>query len=132
MNADLPTPDDPERPAHPPHVDVPLAEPRYSLFEDLQGILLASLQAALGIHLLRAAGLMTGGTAGLALVIAYATGWNFSVTFFLINIPFFGIAFWARGAVFFVKSIASSVRRSVTFPASTSSAKFTAISRLLL
>ena len=108
MAADLsPDPTTQDAPAHPPHVDVPAAEPRYSLFEDLQGILIASIQAALGIHLLRAAGLMTGGTAGLALVIAYATGWNFSVIFFLINIPFFGIAFWARGVVFFVKSIAT-------------------------
>ncbi|MBV7409885.1 YitT family protein [Maritimibacter sp. DP1N21-5] len=94
-------------PQHPPHVDVPREEPHYSLFEDLQGILIASVQAALGIHLLRTAGLMTGGTAGLALVIAYATGWNFSLTFFAINIPFFAIAWWARGPVFFVKSIAT-------------------------
>ncbi|HBZ43339.1 MAG TPA: YitT family protein [Maritimibacter sp.] len=85
----------------------PPPEPHYSLFEDLQGILIASAQAALGIHLLRTAGLMTGGTAGLALIIAYAFDWNFSVVFFTINIPFFAIAFAARGFIFLVKSIAT-------------------------
>lgn len=85
----------------------PPQEPHYKLGEDLQGILIASAEAALGIHLLRAAGLMTGGTAGLALIIAYAAGWNFSLVFFTINIPFFAFAWMARGPRFFIKSIAT-------------------------
>lgn len=78
---------------------------RYTLFEDVQGILLASVQAALGIHLLRAAGLVTGGTAGTALVISYIFGWNFSLVFFAMNIPFFAFAWAARGPVFCLKSL---------------------------
>lgn len=78
---------------------------RYTLFEDAQGLILASAQAALGIHLLRAAGLMTGGTAGTALILSYATGLNFSTLFFGLNIPFFALAWWARGPVFCVKSL---------------------------
>ena len=74
-------------------------EKHYTLFEDVQGLLLASTQAALGIHLLRAAGLVTGGTAGAALIISYAMHWNFSLVFFAINIPFYGFAWWARGPV---------------------------------
>lgn len=81
------------------------SDKHYTLFEDVQGLLLASAQAALGIHLLRAAGLVTGGTAGAALIISYATGWNFSLVFFLINIPFYGFAWWARGPVFCLKSL---------------------------
>lgn len=80
-------------------------EKHYSLFEDIQGLLIASAQAALGIHLLRAAGLVTGGTAGLALIISYLTGWSFSLVFFVINIPFYGFAYWARGAAFCLKSL---------------------------
>ena len=86
--------------------DLP-SEKHYTAFEDVQGLLLASAQAALGIHLLRAAGLVTGGTAGAALIITYAMGWNFSLVFFLINIPFYGFAWWARGPVFCVKSLAT-------------------------
>lgn len=78
---------------------------RYSRFEDLQGILVACGQAALGIFLLRAAGLITGGTAGTALVVSYLTNWNFSLTFFALNIPFFAFAYLARGKVFCLKNI---------------------------
>ncbi|MFE3837018.1 YitT family protein [Pseudogemmobacter sonorensis] len=77
---------------------------RYTLFEDVQGLIVASAQAALGIHLLRAAGLVTGGTAGTALILAYAFDWNFSAVFFLMNIPFFAFAWIARGPVFCAKS----------------------------
>jgi len=83
--------------------------PHYSLFEDMQGILVASGEAALGIHLLRAAGLMTGGTAGLALILSYIGQWNFSLVFLIINIPFFAFAWQARGPVFFAKSVATVV-----------------------
>jgi len=86
------------------HVD-PSTPRRYSFFEDIQGLVIASAQAALGIHLLRAAGLVTGGTAGTALILSYAFGWNFSATFFLMNIPFFGFAWYARGPVFCLKSL---------------------------
>lgn len=81
--------------------------PRYTPLEDAQGLLIASAEAALGIHLLRAAGLVTGGTAGLALVLSYAFGWGFGITFFLINIPFFALAWYARGPAFFLKSLAT-------------------------
>lgn len=80
---------------------------RYTLFEDCQGILIAAAEAALGLHLLRAAGLVTGGTAGTALVLAYAFEWNFSLVFFLMNIPFYAFAYQVRGMVFCIKSLAS-------------------------
>ncbi|WP_112309123.1 YitT family protein [Pseudogemmobacter bohemicus] len=79
----------------------------YTTFEDIQGLVIASAQAALGIHLLRAAGLVTGGTAGTALILSYIFGWNFSVTFFLMNLPFFAFAWIARGPVFCIKSAAT-------------------------
>ncbi len=81
--------------------------PHYSPLEDTQGLLVASIEAALGIHLLRAAGLMTGGTAGMALILTYLGGWRFGLVFFLINIPFFVFAYRARGMVFFIKSLVS-------------------------
>ena len=88
-------------------MNVDLSSPRYTLAEDAQGLIVSALQAALGIHLLRAAGLITGGTAGLALLIAYAGGWSFGATFFLINLPFYALAYARKGAAFTVKSFVS-------------------------
>ena len=88
-------------------------EKHYTRFEDMQGLLLASIQSALGLHLLRAAGLMTGGTAGMALLISYATGWAFGAVFFVINLPFYWFAYRARGTMFCIKSLASVTMVSV-------------------
>lgn len=89
------------------HVDPTTSPRRYTLFEDVQGILIASVQSALGLHLLRSAGLMTGGSAGMALIISYYFGWNFSLVFFVLNIPFYGFAYIARGLSFAIKSAAT-------------------------
>jgi uncharacterized membrane-anchored protein YitT (DUF2179 family) len=86
---------------------MPEAHPRYTLLEDAQGLMVSIGAGALGIHLLRAAGLITGGTAGLALLLSYATGWSFGALFFLVNLPFYGLAWWRKGAVFTAKSFAS-------------------------
>ncbi|OIP85097.1 MAG: membrane protein [Rhodobacterales bacterium CG2_30_65_12] len=85
----------------------PNTAPHYAPHEDVQGLLVASAEAALGIHLLRAAGLVTGGTAGVALILSYLGGWSFGLTFFVVNIPFYALAWWARGRTFFLKSLAT-------------------------
>lgn len=82
-----------------------LSSPRYSIPEDAQGLAVATTEAALGIHLLRAAGLITGGTAGLALLIAYAGGVSFGIVFFLVNLPFYALAWMRKGPAFTVKSL---------------------------
>lgn len=81
--------------------------PRYTLLEDAQGLLVSIVQGAFGILLLRTAGLVTGGTAGLALLISYATGWTFGWVFFLVNLPFYAFAWWKKGRVFAAKSFAA-------------------------
>lgn len=90
-------------------MDADLSPRRYTIFEDLQGLVIASAQAALGIHLLRAAGLVTGGTAGTALILSYVFHWNFSLVFLVMNLPFFGFAYRVRGPVFCLKSLATVV-----------------------
>lgn len=85
----------------------PPRQPRYTLLEDAQGLLISTVQCALGIHLLRAAGLVTGGTAGLALILSYAMGWGFGTTFFIVNLPFYAFAWARKGPVFAIKSFAS-------------------------
>lgn len=55
----------------------------------------------------RHTGLLTGGTAGLAFLIHDATGWNFSLVFFAINLPVYGLAHQRMGRVFTVKTFAA-------------------------
>ncbi len=50
--------------------------PRHSVFDDAQGLVTGVLLVALGLALLRQVGLVTGGTAGIALVLHYASGWG--------------------------------------------------------
>ncbi|GGE10062.1 Uncharacterised 5xTM membrane BCR, YitT family COG1284 [Gemmobacter megaterium] len=81
--------------------------PRYSRIEDLQGLVVSIIGGAAGIMLLRSAGLVTGGTAGLALLVSYLTGWGFGWVFFAVNLPFYALAWWTRGPVFALKSLAA-------------------------
>lgn len=77
---------------------------RHTLFEDAQALVTAALFVALGVAMFAHAGLLTGGTAGVAFLIHYATGWRFGVVFFLINLPFAWFAFRAMGWRFTVKT----------------------------
>ncbi|WP_225027121.1 YitT family protein [Xinfangfangia pollutisoli] len=82
-----------------------MAEPaKHTLFEDAQGIAYGATMAAFGIVILTHLGLVTGQTAGLAVLIAYATGWSFGPVFFLINIPFYIAGYLRMGWVFTVKT----------------------------
>ncbi|MBK9236024.1 MAG: YitT family protein [Rhodoferax sp.] len=51
--------------------------------------------------------LLTGGTAGLAFLLHYATGWNFSVLIFCVNLPFYALAWWRMGKMFALKTVAA-------------------------
>ena len=62
---------------------------RHKLWEDAAALTTAALILSLGVALLSKAELATGGAAGLALVVAYATGFDFGLTFFFINLPFY-------------------------------------------
>ena len=80
---------------------------QHRLHEDAQALLTGTLFVALGVIMFRHAGLLTGGTAGLAFLLHYATGWNFSLVFFLINLPFYGLAYKRMGWVFTLKTFAA-------------------------
>ncbi len=78
--------------------------PQHSLFEDAQGIAFGTAMCGFGVHLLTAAGLVTGQTAGLAVLISYATGWAFGPVFFVVNLPFYWLALRRMGVAFTVKT----------------------------
>lgn len=79
----------------------------HSLFDDVQGLVTGTLFVALALVLFRQAGLVTGGTAGLAFIVHYALGWPFGLAFFLINVPFYMLAWRRMGPRFTVKTFAA-------------------------
>lgn len=87
--------------------DEPPPVPRHKPHEDVQALLVGTLFVALGVVLFRHAGLLTGGTAGLAFLLHYATGWNFSLVFFCINLPFYVLAWHRMGRTFTFKTVAA-------------------------
>lgn len=62
----------------------PTAGPRHSLFEDLFGLLVGTVLASFGLFLLHSSTTVTGGTAGLSLLLSYAFG-----------VPFSGCSCWS-------------------------------------
>lgn len=78
--------------------------PYHNLFEDIQALLTGTLLVAFAIVLFRQAGLFTGGTPGLAFLAHYASDIPFGVLYFVINIPFYVLAFRALGAPFTLKT----------------------------
>jgi uncharacterized membrane-anchored protein YitT (DUF2179 family) len=82
-----------------------MTDPRtHSLIEDAQGLAFGATLAAFGIVILTHLGLVTGQTAGLAVLISYATGWGFGPVFFVVNIPFYALGLWRMGWRFTVKT----------------------------
>lgn len=79
----------------------------HSVAEDVLGILTGTFLASLGLHLLHAAHAVTGGTAGLSLLLGYATNWPFWLLFAVINVPFALLAVWRRGWDFTIRTIVS-------------------------
>lgn len=70
---------------------------RHAFYEDVLAILMATLFVAFGVALYAKALLVTGGTAGLALLLHHATGAGFWLVFSVINLPFYALAIWRMG-----------------------------------
>ncbi|MFC9773675.1 MULTISPECIES: YitT family protein [unclassified Pseudarthrobacter] len=76
---------------------VPPSAVRHSVVEDVLGILTGMFAASLGLFLLKSSEAVTGGTAGLALLLSYTVPLPFGVIFTAVNLPFFGLAIWKKG-----------------------------------
>jgi uncharacterized membrane-anchored protein YitT (DUF2179 family) len=73
---------------------------RHPLIEDLLALVAGIVLPSTGVYILEQGGLVTGGTAGLALLISYTGVVPFGVAFAVINLPFFILAWVTRGARF--------------------------------
>jgi len=80
-------------------------ETAHSIPEDVLGLLTGTFVVALGLSLLRASEAVTGGTAGLALVLDYATSWPFWLIYALVNLPFAILAIWKKGWDFTIRTV---------------------------
>jgi len=85
----------------------PAETPRHTLFDDAQALLTGTLFVAIGLLFLRQAGLVTGGTVGLAFLAHYATGWPFGALLFAVNLPFYWLAWRRMGKRFTLKTFAA-------------------------
>jgi uncharacterized membrane-anchored protein YitT (DUF2179 family) len=83
---------------------VSVEAPKHALAEDLLAIFIGTLFVSFGLALFKQAGLLTGSTAGLAFLIFYVTALPFGAVFFVINLPFYYLAFRRMGWRFTVKT----------------------------
>jgi uncharacterized membrane-anchored protein YitT (DUF2179 family) len=101
--APAPIVDPSERPQRVPH----------SRFENMVALLIGTFAVSFGLYLLKEVGVATGGTAGIALLASYASGWSFSVWFVIVNVPFFALAMRRMGWRFTVKTLVAVVMVSL-------------------
>lgn len=83
-------------------VDSPVE--RHKLYEDVLAIVTGTLIVSLGVVIYSKAVLLTGSTAGLALLLQYATGISFWLMFSLVNLPFYILAIRRLGWLFTLRT----------------------------
>lgn len=76
-------------------------------FDDLQAFATAILLVSLGLSLLAGAGLLTGGTPGLAFLLSYATGLPLGAALMLVNAPFYLLSWRELGPRFTLRTLAA-------------------------
>ena len=77
---------------------------RHSPIDDTVAFASAAILIALGIAFFEQGRLVTGGTAGLALLLSYGLGLPFGAVFLLINLPFFALGWAKLGASFALRT----------------------------
>lgn len=77
---------------------------RHAWYDDALAFVTGTLFIAFGISMFTHAGLLSGGTAGIAFLVHYATGIGFGPLFFAINLPFYLLAWRAMGRAFTLKT----------------------------
>ncbi|PWI34368.1 hypothetical protein DI392_04455 [Vibrio albus] len=86
---------------------------KHSVKEDWIAILTGTFITAQGLFFLQSAQLLTGGTAGLALLLAQLMPLSFGVLYFLVNCPFYILGWLRFGKMFAIRSIVSGAMVSV-------------------
>lgn len=86
-------------------VDAPLRDPsEHSLLEDIYAMVSGCTLLALGLLLMKAAGIVTAGIAGVALLLSYQVPLGVGLLFFALNVPFLLLAALTLGRGFTLKT----------------------------
>ncbi|MEI6407106.1 MAG: YitT family protein [Actinomycetes bacterium] len=80
---------------------------RHSFFEDIFGIVSGSILFSVGLSLMHSSEVLTGGVAGMALLIAKRLDAQIGTVYLLIGAPFLVLAFWKKGWRFTLRSALS-------------------------
>ncbi|MFC7340152.1 YitT family protein [Saccharopolyspora griseoalba] len=89
-----------------PETPAPTAPP-HSRTEDALGLLSGTFVVSLGLYLLQGSQLVTGGTAGLSLLLSYGLPVPFWLVFLLVNLPFMALAARQKGWDFTLRTLVS-------------------------
>ena len=77
----------------------------HSAFDDIYGLSLGVIFIALGLNLLKLSGFITGGIAGIALLVSYWLPLSIGLLFIVVNIPFLIFAYFSMGKAFALKTV---------------------------
>jgi uncharacterized membrane-anchored protein YitT (DUF2179 family) len=77
--------------------------------DDGHALVIGVLFVTLGMTMFAHVGLLTGGVAGVAFLLHYALGWNLSLCFLALSMPFFWLSWKRLGIEFTLKSMLSVV-----------------------
>lgn len=86
---------------------------RHSLAEDTLALLCGTALIALAVALFQHAQLLSGGTAGIAFLVHYNLGWSFGAVYFVLNLPFYVLAWRRMDRAFLLKTMAAVALLSV-------------------
>jgi uncharacterized membrane-anchored protein YitT (DUF2179 family) len=78
---------------------------RHTHYEDALALLSGTALVALAVALFQQAHLLSGGTAGIAFLLHYGTGAGFGPVFFVLNLPFYLLAWRRMERAFLVKTM---------------------------
>ncbi|WP_061962083.1 YitT family protein [Demequina flava] len=85
-------------------VDPPIAE-KHSLWEDALALVTGAFVMSFGLFLLEQIGGVSGGLAGVAILLSYWTTASFGLIYFIINLPFYWLAVKRMGWPFTIKTL---------------------------
>ncbi|MCA7011790.1 YitT family protein [Dickeya dadantii] len=77
----------------------------HTLKDDVYGLMLGVMFIAIGLNLLKLSGMITGGIAGIALLLSYFVPLSIGVLFILANIPFMIFCYFSMGRAFTLKTL---------------------------
>ncbi|MDF1487211.1 YitT family protein [Tessaracoccus caeni] len=86
-----------------PSVETPSPTP-HTAVEDVLAIAIAATVISLGLFLMKSAGVVTGGTEGVALLLSHTIGVDLGIAIFVLAIPFYGLGLWQKGWRFTLRS----------------------------